>query len=125
MLTWLAANWELVVIGSMTPASYLLYRVLPEDWFEVKQAWCQGCDLVQPVASMRFTEIGLYRCDICRTPPKVVKQGVLEKVADKLAHDVVNDPGVLQMIQDEARKLADRLEEQTDVLQRRVDELQH
>lgn len=34
--------------------------------------WCSGCDMLQPTASMRFTEIGLYRCGVCREPEKVI-----------------------------------------------------
>lgn len=39
-----------------------------------KPAWCQGCDQLQPTASMRFTKIGLYRCGLCREEPKLLDQ---------------------------------------------------
>lgn len=28
--------------------------------------------MLQPTASMRFTEIGLYRCGVCREPEKII-----------------------------------------------------
>lgn len=69
MLAWLAEYWPIPSIWVTFGAAYGWAW-----WYDgrpMNDAWCQGCDEIQPVLSMRFTEIGLYRCSVCRAPKDV------------------------------------------------------
>lgn len=38
----------------------------------IPQAWCQGCDQLQPSACFRWNSIGLYRCGNCLSSPPLL-----------------------------------------------------
>lgn len=65
---------------------YQMIRLCHQKWTGATlPAWCQGCDQLQPSASMKFTEIGLYRCGVCRDPDRVIHPKHSTDIADNLS----------------------------------------
>jgi hypothetical protein len=75
-MDWLGITQEgwFIIIG--TALSFVWYQSCQvwDHYHPIKQAWCAGCDELQPSTCMRWNSIGLYRCSVCRDEPPLLDQ---------------------------------------------------